>query len=107
MKNNLYREQKNFHFSILLFICCYLSVFLGFYFNEDSSGSGGFIADFNNTWGYVLALQEKIFVLPSKWVLHTPLHFLIISKFNFFFRKQIIIKNFLLLIVLLNTINFL
>ena len=101
MKNNLYREQKNFHFSILLFICCYLSVFLGFYFNEDSSGSGGFIADFNNTWGYVLALQEKIFVLPSKWVLHTPLHFLIISKFNFFLESKLLLRIFYCLLCFL------
>ena len=63
-----------------LFIFLYLTLFLGFYLKR-TLPRGGFIADFNNTWGYIIALQDKIFVLPSQWVLHTPLHFIIVSKF--------------------------
>ena len=75
------RDKKSFLFGKILFCFFYLTLFVGFYFGEDSSGSGGFIGDFNSTWGYIIALQEQLFVLPSQWVLHTPLHFLIVSKF--------------------------
>ena len=88
------KDSRNFLFGKILFALFYLSLFIGFYFGEDSSGSGGFIADFNNTWGYIIALQEKLFVLPSEWVLHTPLHFLIISKFYPLFESKILLRIF-------------
>lgn len=88
------KDSKNFLFGKILFTLFYLSLFIGFYFGEDSSGSGGFIADFNNTWGYIIALQERQFVLPSEWVLHTPLHFLIISKFYPFFESKVLLRIF-------------
>lgn len=93
--NKLFEEEDNK--AILgkfLFISFYISLFIGFYFNEDSSGSGGFIADFNNTWGYIIALQNKFFVFPSEWVLHTPLHFLIISKFYPLFESKYSLRLF-------------
>ena len=40
-----------------LYLLLSLSLFIGFYFGEDSSGSGGHIADFNNTWQLVLNFQ--------------------------------------------------
>lgn len=87
-------KNKNFLFGKLIFFFLYLTLFIGFYFGEDSSGSGGFIADFNNTWGYIIALQDKLFVLPSQWVVHTPLHFLIISKFYPLFESKIYLRFF-------------
>ena len=63
-----------------LFFLLSITLFVGFYFGEDSAGSGGFISDFNNTWGYVEALKNSLFTLPSQWALHTPLHYIILSK---------------------------
>ena len=37
----------------IYFLILSTSIFVGFYFGEDSSGSGGFIADFKNTLPYI------------------------------------------------------
>lgn len=79
-----------FHKSIYLLLS--LSLFIGFYLGEDSSGSGGHIADFNNTWGYIEALKNALFVLPSKWALHTPLHYIILSKIYIFIESKYFIR---------------
>ena len=67
----------------VIFVLLSLTLLVGFFFGEDSAGSGGFIADYNNTWGYVEELKKSFFVLPwgdKHWVGHTPLHFIILSK---------------------------
>ncbi len=87
MKNN-----SNLFYGKVIFFLLSLTMIIGFYFDEDSAGSGGFIADFHNTWGYVEALKESLFVLPSKWVLHTPLHFIILSKLHILINDQNLIR---------------
>tara|TARA_B100000029_G_C17600014_1_gene965427 strand:- start:2633 stop:3883 length:1251 start_codon:yes stop_codon:yes gene_type:complete len=73
-------SYKNLFYGKITFFLLSFTLLVGFFLNEESAGSGGFIADFNNTWGYVEVLRESFFVLPSKWVVHTPLHFIILSK---------------------------
>jgi len=86
------RSERNFLYSKIAFFLLSVTLLIGFFFNEESSGSGGFIADFNNTWGYVEVLKESFFVLPSKWVAHTPLHFIIISKVYMFVESKYFIR---------------
>ena len=85
-------NSKNLFYGKIIFFLLSITLIIGFFFNEDSSGSGGFIADFNNTWGYVEALRESFFVLPSKWVIHTPLHFIILSKVHLLIESQYFIR---------------
>tara|TARA_B100000315_G_scaffold5796_1_gene5805 strand:+ start:2737 stop:3987 length:1251 start_codon:yes stop_codon:yes gene_type:complete len=87
MKNN-----KNLLYDKIIFFLLSLTLIIGFFFDEDSAGSGGFIADFNNTWGYVEVLKDSLFVLPSKWVMHTPLHFIILSKLHILIEDQYLIR---------------
>ena len=68
------------------------SLFIGLFFGEDSSGSGGFVADYKNTWGYIEALKINIFTLPGSWTVHTPLHYIIISRLNLLFQNEIFLK---------------
>ena len=77
-------------YSILLFSL--LTLFVGFYFNEDSSGSGGFINDFNDTWGYIEALKDDLFVSPAGWTVHTPLHYILVSKLNVIVDSQFFLR---------------
>lgn len=79
---------------MFLFFFLYLTLLIGFYFNEDASGSGGFRADFYNTWGYVIALQDKIFEFPGQWTDNTPLHYLIISKLNLLLDDKFYLRLF-------------
>ena len=85
-------SNKNLFYSRIAFFLLSITLIIGFFFNEDSAGSGGFIADFNNTWGYVEVLKESFFVLPSKWVMHTPLHFIILSKAYMLIENQYLIR---------------
>ena len=73
-------KNKNFFYGKTTFFILSITLIIGFFFNEDSAGSGGFIADFNNTWRYIEVLKQSLFVLPSKWALHTPLHYIILSN---------------------------
>jgi hypothetical protein len=85
-------NSKNLFYGKITFFLLSITLIIGFFFNEDSSGSGGHIADFNNTWGYVEALKNALFVLPSKWALHTPLHYIILSKIYIFIESKYIIR---------------
>tara|TARA_Y100000590_G_scaffold185332_1_gene211146 strand:+ start:3637 stop:4887 length:1251 start_codon:yes stop_codon:yes gene_type:complete len=87
MKN--YLENNSGKISFLLLS---LSLFIGFFFNEDSSGSGGHIADFYDTWPYVEALTKNFFVLPQLWTDNTPLNYMILSWFNYFFNDKYIVR---------------
>lgn len=65
--------------SILIFLVLSVSVFLGFYFNEDGSG-GGAQNDFNETWPYILNLKKDLFYHYLNWGnIHLPLHYILIS----------------------------
>ena len=88
--------MKNVFFSkygSLLFLLCTISLFVVLYFKEDAGG-GGTRADFINTWGYVQALKQNIFIDSSKWTRLLPLHYLFIS-----FLDSIIKNEFLLRVV--------
>ena len=62
-----------------LYFLLSLTLFVGFYFGEDSSGSGGHIADFHNTWELVMLYQESLFVDFTQWIILFPLHYIILS----------------------------
>ena len=94
-------NDRNFLYSKIIFFTLSITLIIGFFFNEESSGSGGFIADFNNTWEYVEVLKESFFVLPSKWVAHTPLHFIIISKVYMLIESKYLIRLIFCLISIL------
>lgn len=65
--------------SILIFLILSISIFLGFYFNEDGSG-GGAQNDFNETWPYILNLKNDLFYHYLNWEnIHLPLHYILIS----------------------------
>ena len=86
------KKNKVSFYNKIIFSLLSITLLVSFFFNIDSAGSGGFIADFNNTWGYVEALSKSLFVLPSKWVVHTPLHFIILSKLYAIVENKYLIR---------------
>ena len=94
-------EKKNLLYSKLILFFSTISLILGFFLNEDSSGSGGFIEDFKYTWGYIEAIKYKFFVLGTQWTVHTPLHYILISKINIFITSEYYLRFFYCLISLL------
>ena len=57
----------------------YLSILVGFYLNEDGSGTP-LSGDFRDTWPYVIELTKEILIDPTPWTLHFPLHYYLLSK---------------------------
>ena len=84
-------KKINLFLKVFIFLSI-TSLFIGLFFGEDSSGSGGFVADYKNTWGYIEALKINIFTLPGSWTVHTPLHYIIISRLNLLFQNEIFLK---------------
>ena len=84
----------------LLFLLCTISLFVGLYFNEDAGG-GGTRADFINTWGYVQALKQNIFIDSSKWTRLLPLHYLFISFLDSIIKNEFLLRGTYCLISLL------
>ena len=83
------------HSGNIIFILLSLTLLIGFFFNEDSAGSGGFIADYENTWPYIEVLKKSLFVLPwgeNQYVGHTPLHFIILSKIYILIEDKYFIR---------------
>ena len=83
-------ERKPSSGEIVFFIFSF-SLLIGFYFNEDASG-GGNSADFNNTWGYVLALKENLFVDSSIWTVHLPLHYVLLANLDFITNDKYLLR---------------
>ena len=71
---------KNLFCGKITFFLLSITLIIGFFFNEDSAGSGGFVADFNNTWHYVLSLKENL-LEGSGRIIMLPLHYIILSRF--------------------------
>lgn len=85
-------EDKSLWYGKIAFFLLSISLVIGFFFNEDSSGSGGFIADYNNTFGYVEALKQSLFVLPTAWTVHTPLHYIIMAGIHMVIKNPYVVR---------------
>ena len=75
------------HYAKFIFVSLSLSLFISFYFNLDSIGSGGMIADFYNTWPYVELLTKSFFSFGQEFSDITPLGYMFLSWLNFFFSR--------------------
>ncbi len=71
---------KELNLSYFLLLFAVLSFCFGFYIEEDSAGSGGFILDFNKTWNFVITLKNEMSFLQDDYSTHTPLHYLVLSQ---------------------------
>ena len=97
-------NTKNFikkNFSILIFLLSFLSLFISFYLDEDGTGKGA-SGDFEATYGFILALKDNILANPKEYTLvHTPLHFILMSIFDSFFNNKTFLRLFYCLITIL------
>jgi hypothetical protein len=77
VKSNLY---------LIIFGLSYVSLFFSFYIDEDGTGRGA-SGDFKVTYGFILALKNDLLANPVDFTLvHTPLHFIIMSLFEGIFN---------------------
>ncbi|MFL2890073.1 MAG: hypothetical protein ACJZ4O_04415 [Pelagibacteraceae bacterium] len=70
----------------ILYIILSFSLLIGFYFGEDSSGSGGFINDFRNTWPLVINPFDE--GLISRLDFKFPLHYYLMFSLNNIIKDQ-------------------
>ena len=72
----------------ILYVFLSLTILLGYYFGEDSAGSGGFIADFNNTWPILSLIDRGEYFNFSEHTIHFPLHYYFLYFLNIFFESK-------------------
>jgi len=80
MYKNLNQIKK-----ILLYSFLSLTVLMGFFLNEDTAGSGGYIDDFNNTF---LLIQEPNKYFNIDLTVHFPLHYYLSSLIYFSLKNN-------------------
>jgi hypothetical protein len=83
---NIY-NRFNFYIYLIIFGLSYVSLFYSFHINEDGTGHGA-SGDFEATYGFILALKNNLLSNPKDFTLvHTPLHFMIMSLFDDLFSS--------------------
>ena len=86
------------NFSTIIFLLSYFTLIISFFLNEDGTGRGT-SGDFEVTYGFILALQENLLADPKDWTLvHTPLHFIILSLIEPIFSNPYYLRLFYCLI---------
>ena len=84
---------------IILFVVAFFTLLVGFFLNEDVSG-GGTSTDFYVTLSYVTDLKYSLFV-SSEITIHLPLHYIILSRIDYFINNETILRFIFLLISIL------
>ena len=96
--------KNNFYYILAFFSL--VSLFIGFIINEDGSGNGA-SGDFKATYGFIIALQKNLLTNPVDFTLvHTPLHYFMLSFVHYFFDTQEKIRFFFIIFSLLLPITF-
>ena len=63
---NFHITDKNYYLiGVILYILFSLSLFFGFFLNEDASGTGTY-NDFKKTWEYVVLLKDN-YLIDIEW----------------------------------------
>jgi len=90
----------------------YFTFFLGilflifaYFYNIDGYGNA-LSGDFRDTWPYVVELTQKIWIDPSNWTLHFPLHYYLLSKIYLITNNQETTRFFFLIISIITPIIF-
>lgn len=82
--------QKNY--GIIIFLISFFSLLVGFFFNEDGTGTP-LAGDFRDTLPYINELKKNLFIDPSPWTVHFPLHYILISWIDILFLNNIYITR--------------
>jgi hypothetical protein len=96
MKNNIKISISGYFIYLIGIILLIVSYFLDF------DGYGNALSgDFRDTWPYVIELNKNFWIDPSKWTLHFPLHYFILSKVYLISESKDTTRLFFLLISLI------
>jgi hypothetical protein len=57
-----------------------ITLMLFSFFNDVDGYGKALSGDFRDTWPYVLELTKNLWIDPSKWTVHFPLHYYLVSK---------------------------
>jgi|694.fasta_scaffold118908_3 hypothetical protein len=71
---------------VIIFFFSFITLLIGFFFNEDGTGFA-LSGDFRDTLPYVLELKKNIFIDPTPWTLHFPLHYILFAKVDLIFNN--------------------
>ena len=91
MKTNFFKTNQ---FILIVYILMYLSLILGFIYNEDMAGGGALDRSFQKnvtTFGFVNGIKGFLFNFhPTNTIIHSPIYYILILEINFFSRSAAI-----------------
>ena len=95
------QKSKIHYLNLILYFTLSITILIGFYFGEDSSGSGGFVADFYSTWPLVDIINQGEYYDFSKYTIHFPLHYYILYCLSLITDNQNLVRLIFSLISLI------
>ena len=91
---NFHITDKNYYLiGVILYILFSLSLFFGFFLNEDASGTGTY-NDFKKTWEYVVLLKDNYLIDSEVWTRLLPLHYIFLSFLYQIFQSEFSVRLF-------------
>ena len=82
------QKSKIHYLNLVLYFVLSITLLVGYFLGEDSSGSGGFPLDFNSTWPILKLIKNGEYINFSEYTIHFPLHYYILYLFNLIFENK-------------------
>ena len=95
------QKSKIHYLNLVLYFVLSISLLVGYFLGEDSSGSGGFPVDFNSTWPILKLIENGEYINFSEYTIHFPLHYYILYLFNLLFENKETVRLLFTLISLI------
>ncbi|WP_099340210.1 hypothetical protein [Candidatus Fonsibacter ubiquis] len=91
--NSFNNEYLKINYGLIIFFFSALTLFIGFYYNEDGTGLA-LSGDFRDTLPYIIELKKDLLVDPTPWTLHFPLHYILFSIVDSFLNQTTLTRLF-------------
>jgi hypothetical protein len=102
MKTNFFKTNQ---FILIVYILMYLSLILGFIYNEDMAGGGALDRSFQKnvtSFGFVNGIKGFLFnFYPTNTIIHSPIYYILIHKLENIINNESVFRFFFLNIFLL------
>jgi len=95
------QKSKIHYLNLILYFVLSITLLAGYFLGEDSSGSGGFPADFNSTWPILKLIENGEYFNFSEYTIHFPLHYYILYFLNLLFENKEAVRLLFTLISLI------
>ena len=107
MKTNFFKINQ---LILIVYILLYVSLILGFIYNEDVAGGGELDRSFQKnvtSFGFVDGIKGFLFIFyPTNTIIHSPVYYILIHKLENLINNENVFRFFFNEYIFANSINF-